>query len=342
MLYTAKIEQTFEYPMRMKYIPESDSFVEKSCSSLSYDRKVFQPYGWILESGTPPFKHLDVIVMTNNKYQLGDKVKIKVIGVFRRNNGDNKFVGVLEDRDINDFSELTVNEKDDMHRLYPREDIDEGWFGQKTAIQLINDFFNKKTSKTIITVQHTESQHHINGMIGAWSDWELTALGKKQAYEIGLRLLAERCNSNFHMYVSTLKRAIQTAEEINKTLHITPIFTDAIREVNAGKGNGQTHDWYEKNKKEQPDLYDPDYRPFADAESDRDLWLRIFPFYEKLISCDEEKILIVSHGTTLRFLQSMLTGDSFHDIAKNRFNGHAGSIMKFVFKKDGQTTFDEL
>ncbi len=27
--------------------------------------------------------------------------------------------------------------------------------------------------KTIITIQHTQSVHHINEMVGSWTDWEL-------------------------------------------------------------------------------------------------------------------------------------------------------------------------
>ena len=34
--------------------------------------------------------------------------------------------------------------------------------------------------KTIITVQHTQSVHHTNGMVGSWTDWDLTELGKKK------------------------------------------------------------------------------------------------------------------------------------------------------------------
>lgn len=93
MIYTAKIEQTFEYPKRMKYIAQTDSFIEKDCDSLSYVRNVRQPYGWIKESGTPPCDHLDVIIMTDKKYNLGDEERVKIIGVFRRNDGGHKLVG---------------------------------------------------------------------------------------------------------------------------------------------------------------------------------------------------------------------------------------------------------
>ncbi len=144
MIYTAKIEQTFAYPKRMKYIPNTDSFVEKNCDSLSYVRGVRQPYGWLVESGTPPCDHLDVILMTDKEYALGDTEQVRIIGVFRRNDGDHKLVGVPLERDIEDFSQLPDSEKEDMHRLYPREDKGEGWFGKEAAEQIIQDFFLKK------------------------------------------------------------------------------------------------------------------------------------------------------------------------------------------------------
>lgn len=339
MIYTVKVEQTYHYPNRMKYIARTDSFVEKDMISLFYERKRgtrHQPYGWIRESGTPPCEHLDVIVMTDKEYQLGDEDRIRIIGVFRRNDGDHKFVGVVEDRNINDFAELTEAEKEDLHCLYPREDAGEGWFGRECAEELIKDFFSRKKRKTVVMVQHTESQHHINGMVGAWGDWELTAQGKQQAYEIGKWLQREGCDKCFDMYVSDLKRALQTAQEINKTLEITPTVTAVIREVNAGRGNGQPHEWYDSNKKPRSSYYDPDYKPFEDAESDRELWNRLYPFYQELLSGSRERILIVSHGTALSFLQSMLMGESFADIAKRRFRGAAGSVSKITLEKDGR------
>ena len=45
--------------------------------------------------------------------------------------------------------------------------------------------------KHIITIQHTQSVHHTNGMVGSWTDWDLTELGKKQADNIGRKLKKE-------------------------------------------------------------------------------------------------------------------------------------------------------
>lgn len=72
--------------------------------------------------------------------------------------------------------------------------------------------------KHIITIQHTQSIHHTNGMVGSWTDWDLTELGKIQADHIGKKLNNELAGKKVVLYSSDLKRAMQTAEEITKYL----------------------------------------------------------------------------------------------------------------------------
>ena len=73
MTYTAKIEQTKDYKKRMHSMPNTDTFEEKDCDSLSNIRNAPFPSGWIKESGTPPCSHLDVIVVTDEPCELGVK-----------------------------------------------------------------------------------------------------------------------------------------------------------------------------------------------------------------------------------------------------------------------------
>ncbi len=54
--------------------------------------------------------------------------------------------------------------------------------------------------KTIITIQHTQSIHHINGMVGSWTDWDLSDMGKKQSENIGKNLLNEFKNRKNRKY----------------------------------------------------------------------------------------------------------------------------------------------
>ena len=337
MTYTAKIEQTYAYKKRMRYMPNTDTFEEKDCDSLSYIRNVPLPYGWIKESGTPPCEHLDVIVVTDEPCELGDEIPVRVIGVFCRADGDNKLVAVPESRTENDISELSDSESDTLHRLYPKLGEGEGYSGRERAEKVISDFFSRKKRKIIITVQHTESEHHVNGHIGAWGEWSLTERGRQQAFEVGKWLLWEDCHRGFKMYCSDQPRAVQTAEEMNRSLGITPVYSKLIREVNAGEGNGKPRDWYREHEAPK-NVYDPDYKPFPDAESDRELWERLTPFYKQITENDEERILIVSHGTTLSFLHSMIMGYSFEDIRRFRFIGSGGAMTKYMIEPSGKVT----
>lgn len=127
------VEQTYKYPMRMKYDPETSSFSPRNAGSLFYARNFTKPYGWIKESGTPPEPHWDCILMSDRDYELGDEVEIKLIGVFKRNDGDHKLIVVEAERAVDDYAGLTDAEKEALHRLYPKVWDGEGWFGRQEA-----------------------------------------------------------------------------------------------------------------------------------------------------------------------------------------------------------------
>ena len=101
--------------------------------------------------------------------------------------------------------------------------------------------------KHIITVQHTQSVHHTNGMVGSWTDWDLTELGRKQAENIGKKLKEELQGKKFVMYSSDLKRAAQTAEEISKSLGVEATLRKELRERNLGKCCGKSVQWLREN-----------------------------------------------------------------------------------------------
>jgi len=75
--------------------------------------------------------------MSEEDYELGDEIPIKLIGVFVRNDGDHKSIAVKEDRNIQDYSQLSDDEKADLHRLYPRVDKGDGWYGKETILKFL-------------------------------------------------------------------------------------------------------------------------------------------------------------------------------------------------------------
>lgn len=77
------------------------------------------PYGWLIGYGTPPDKHLDIILLSDNDYELGAVVSVRIIGVFIRNDGDNKLLAVLQAHEEADYWELPGNEKETLRKIYP-------------------------------------------------------------------------------------------------------------------------------------------------------------------------------------------------------------------------------
>ena len=105
--------------------------------------------------------------------------------------------------------------------------------------------------------------HHTNGMVGSWTDWELSELGMQQANIIGEKLKAELLDKKFVMYSSDLLRAKQTAENIGKHLGISPILRIELRERNLGRCCGKSVQWLRENFEMQEKTIDD--RLFSDA-----------------------------------------------------------------------------
>ncbi len=188
--------------------------------------------------------------------------------------------------------------------------------------------------KTIITIQHTQSVHHTNGMVGSWTDWELSELGVVQAEKIGEKLKAELAGRSFVMYSSDLLRAKQTAEHVGKHLGVTPILKTELRERNLGKCCGKSVQWLRENLECQEKTIDD--RLFSDAESRRDEWNRLKPFFEEIMANDEENIILVSHGDLLSVFNAMFLGLDVEVINACELFGLAGGVSYMFVNDEGK------
>ena len=182
--------------------------------------------------------------------------------------------------------------------------------------------------KTIITIQHTQSLHHTNGMVGSWTDWELSDFGKEQAENIG-KNLSEELSEKYVIYSSDLLRAKQTAEIVGKHLGVEPIFKTELRERNLGEAVGKSVEWLRKNM-EKPERTVDD-RLFPSAESRREEWNRLKPFFDEITSNEEEYIIIVSHGDLLSVFNAMWLGLSAESLEKAELFGVSGGVS-FLFE----------
>lgn len=185
--------------------------------------------------------------------------------------------------------------------------------------------------KQVITIQHTQSIHHTNGMVGSWTDWDLTDLGVKQAERIGQKLAKQLSGRKIAMYASDLARAKHTAEIVAKHLGITPVIRPQLRERNLGKCVGQSVQWLRENMEVQEKSIDD--RMFSDAESRRDEWNRLKPLFDEIMASEEECIIVVSHGDLLSVWNAMFLGMDVDTLNQFELFGMAGGVS-FMFQND--------
>jgi broad specificity phosphatase PhoE len=197
--------------------------------------------------------------------------------------------------------------------------------------------------KNIITIQHTQSLHHTNSMIGAWTDWELTELGKRQADNIGKALKNEINNANYIMYSSDLKRTKQTAEIVSNHLNIEPIYRKELREINLGSATGKSVEWLRNNQLPISEKVSSlDYKCLPDAESKRQLYGRLTPFINEILSSENENKIIVSHGGTLSMLFSMWMFDCIDDLKHKEFYGLSGGVSILIENEIGDRIIKKM
>ena len=188
--------------------------------------------------------------------------------------------------------------------------------------------------KSIFTVQHTQSEHHINGMIGSWTDWNLTELGKQQAERIARMMKQELDGKKVVLYTSDLKRAKQTADCITSQLQVVPIIKMELRERNLGRCCGKSVQWLRENL--ECDEKTIDDRLFSDAESRRDEWNRLQPFFNQVLAEESENIIIVSHGDLLSVFNSMFLGLEVESLNTCEMFGFAGGVSQMIVRDDGK------
>lgn len=152
--------------------------------------------------------------------------------------------------------------------------------------------------KQIITIQHCQSEQHVNGMMGGWNDWELTDLGREQAKRLGERLGAELVGRTVKIYSSDLKRAVQTAAPLAEKLGVEVEYRKELREKNFGPlVTGKTKEWYREHCDNFGDMVDD--RCIEGAETKRDMYERLEPICQEVIERPEDTVVLVAHGGLL-------------------------------------------
>ena len=156
---------------------------------------------------------------------------------------------------------------------------------------------------TILLARHGETDWNREGRFQGWADPPLNEAGREQA-----RALAERLRDMPFdaVYSSDLRRARETAEIVAGP-HGVPVVVDrGLREIDVGSWSGLTRVEIEERFPGADD---------HDGETRADHLARVLATVERIARTHHgERILIVSHGGSLRTLRRHCVGEPVHPI----------------------------
>jgi broad specificity phosphatase PhoE len=155
----------------------------------------------------------------------------------------------------------------------------------------------------ILFIRHGQTRANATGHWQGWRDPPLTPTGRAQVGAIARRLASERGQIT-GLYTSPLRRAFETAQAIGDTLDLRPTPVDQLKEIHFGQLEGVTLQQMEAHF---PDLYarwqDKTDMAFQWPGGERrvDFFNRAADACQRIIARHpEEKIVIVTHGGTIR------------------------------------------
>ncbi len=179
----------------------------------------------------------------------------------------------------------------------------------------------------IIASRHGDTDAHGGKFIGQEkeTDFDLNSDGKKQAQGLAEKLKDEKIDIIFS---ADSKRALQTAEAVNKYHNLEIITDERLREYRFGFMNGKT---FNELKEKYPDF--PSWKEkeidhqFKDEEMPIEVKARVESFLKDLKNkYPNKKVFIATHSGVLDFFEVILNKKSFDDI-KNLKHQKAGVRM---------------
>jgi probable phosphoglycerate mutase len=194
----------------------------------------------------------------------------------------------------------------------------------------------------VIVVRHAQSEHHVRGLTGGWTDTPLTELGHEQSRRLAARLSAELREAPVSLYTSDLVRAVQTAEYLAAAFGVEPVVDARLREHNNGESANMT---FADATERFPGAFDEpwliDDRPIPGAETGREFFARVAGFVDEL-EADGSVPIVVSHGAAIVSLIGrwlMLTPEALEPIS---FSSHTTGITCLTRDRFGNPNVERI
>ncbi|MBQ3047866.1 MAG: histidine phosphatase family protein [Clostridia bacterium] len=173
----------------------------------------------------------------------------------------------------------------------------------------------------IYFVRHGETDFNKFNISQGQLETSLNSLGLEQAKQIAEQLK----NYTFDViYCSTLTRARQTVEFINKYHNLPICFDGRLKEVNKGVLQGQ------RNPQEVYDKFFADPHKY-EGETEEDVVNRIYEFLNDIKHYKGKNVLIVGHGGIHKYFDFCLKGKSLKNDKLTLTKMNNCEVVEFEF-----------
>lgn len=154
----------------------------------------------------------------------------------------------------------------------------------------------------IILVRHGQTDWNVRDLLQGRTDIELNENGKAQAVETAQKLLNENIDV---IYVSPLKRTIETAQQINKTRNLNMIIDNRLIERGFGDYEGKSKVEFRKYWNFETNICDCNVEPI------KELFFRTYSLLKEIVETyknTNKTILLVTHNGVNLAVTSILNG----------------------------------
>lgn len=185
--------------------------------------------------------------------------------------------------------------------------------------------------RTVYVVQHPESRHHLDGVVGGWFDSPLTEAGSRAAQSIA-RALRQQIPEDVapELFSSDLRRCTQVADAIGESFSVPTVLDQRLREKSYGEAEGKPQSWLRERfippPVTGPRLHHDEGIP--GAETMHTFGERVYAAMHSILQHDHTHQIIVTHGGALTFVLAAWADLPLDSLAYARFQATPGSITE--------------
>ncbi len=168
---------------------------------------------------------------------------------------------------------------------------------------------------TLILVRHGQSYANLECRFAGHTDAKLTEVGSMQA-----KLTAQYLKENYNIskvYASDLSRAFETGKCISDIFNVEIVPTQSLREIYAGKWEGEAFDTITTVHKNDYSIWlnDIGKAKCTDGESIAELAERVISALTEIAKENDGKtVVIATHATPIRVTQSIVQSGSLDEM----------------------------